>query len=110
MKEQIAKITTKRPRHRRSLSSSTKQYLEFPVERERDDCRSIYAFLGVSEFWMAKLSGSIVVQIKFQRPARRPAVAGLLPAAEYNSLCLSIDRRRFRPEFPASPRGSFVVI
>lgn len=64
MKEQIAKITTKRPRHRRALSS-TKQYLEFPVER--DDRRSIYAFLGVSEFWTGKLSGSIVVQIKFQR-------------------------------------------
>jgi hypothetical protein len=46
-------------------SPSTKQYLESPVER--DDRRSIYAFLGVSEFWMAKLSGGIVVQIKFLR-------------------------------------------
>lgn len=64
MKEQIAKITDE------TSSSSTKQYLESSVER--GDRRSIYAFLGVSEFWTAKLSGGIVVQIKFLRAPDRP--------------------------------------
>lgn len=89
-----------------------RRFVAFRVSRRRRRW-SIYldAFLNVSEFRMAKLSDG-VVQIKFQRASDRPVFNSNGRIYKFIDALtrLSMDRRRFRPEFPAPvPEESFVT-